>query len=69
MNISKIVIYVMMASTALLFSSSQAEDLVYSGFMSDYTQLEKVTDGSAHYRYIASGGEERMAQYKAVMID
>jgi len=52
-----------------LFSISQADDLVYSGFMSDYTQLEKVTDGSADYRYIAPGGEERMAQFDAVMID
>jgi len=68
MNIRKIVIYTALASTAL-YSSSQAEELIYSGFMSDYTQLEEVTDGSADYRYIAPGGEERMAQYEAVMID
>ena len=69
MNIRKIVICAAMASTALLFSSSQADELIYSGFMSDYTQLEKVTDGTADYRYIAPGNEERMAQFDAVMID
>ena len=69
MNIRKLVICAAAASTALLFSSSQADELIYSGFMSDYSQLEKVTDGSADYRYIASGGEERMAQFNAVMID
>ena len=69
MNIRKIVICATMASTALLFSSSQADEMIYSGFMSDYTQLEKVTDGTADYRYVAPGGEERMAQFDAVMID
>jgi len=59
----------MVTSSALLFSSSQAAELIHSGFMSDYTQLEKVTDGTADYRYIAPGGEERMAQFEAVMID
>ena len=69
MNIRKFVFCAAVASTALLFSSSQADDLVYSGFMSDYTQLEKVTDGSADYRYLAPGGLDRVAQYNAVMID
>jgi hypothetical protein len=68
MKLSNIVIYAALSS-ALLFSSSQAEELIYSGFMSDYTQLKKVTDGSADYRYIAPGGEDKMAQYNAVMID
>jgi len=69
MNIRKFVICAAMVSTSLSFSSAQADDLIYSGFMSDYTQLEKVTDGSADYRYIAPGAEERMAQYDAVIID
>jgi len=69
MNIRKFVICAAMASTSLWFSSTQADELIYSGFMSDYTQLEKVTDGSADYRYIAPGAEDRMAQYDAVMID
>ena len=69
MNIRKFALCAAVASTALLFSSSQADDLIYSGFMSDYTQLEKVTDGSADYRYIVPGAEERMAQYDAVIID
>ena len=37
--------------------------------MTDYTQLQKVTDGSANYRYVAPGAEDRMAGYFAVMID
>jgi len=69
MNIRKILTYVTLIGTALFLSSTQAGELIYSGFMSDYTQLEKVTDGSADYRYLAPGGEERMAQFDAVMID
>ena len=69
MNVRKSVICAAVASTALLFSSAQADELIYSGFMTDYTQLEKITDGTADYRYIAPGAEERMAQYDAVMID
>jgi len=63
------VIVTALASIAMLFSSSQADELIYSGFMSDYSQLEKVTDGSADYRYKPPGAEDRMAKYNAVMID
>ena len=69
MNVRKSVICAAVASTALLFSSSQADELIYSGFMTDYTQLEKITDGTADYRYVAPGAEDRWAQYDAVMID
>ena len=69
MNNGKSVICAALASTALLFSSSQADELIYSGFMTDYTQLQKVTDGSAHYRYIAPGAEDKLTKYFAVMID
>ena len=69
MNIRKIINCAAVASTALLFSNSQADELIYSGFMTDYTQLVKVTDGSADYRYLAQGGLDRLAQYDAVMID
>ena len=69
MNVRKSVICAALASTALLFSSSQADELIYSGFMTDYTQLVKVTDGSADYRYVVPGGEDKMAQYNAVIID
>ncbi len=40
-----------------------------SGFMSDYSQLQKVTDGTADYRYIAPGAEDKLAKYNAVMVD
>jgi len=43
--------------------------MIYSGFMTDYTQLRKVTGDSADYRYIAPGTENRLSQYDAVMID
>ena len=69
MNIRKSVICAAVASTALLFSATQAEEMIYSGFMSDYTQLEKVTDGSADYRYLAPDAVDRMIKYNAVMID
>ena len=45
-----------------------AEELIYSGFMSDYTQLTKVTDGTADYRYLAPEAEDRLTKYNAVMV-
>ena len=56
-------------SFALFFSAVRAEDLVYSGFMADYSQLSKVTDGSASYRYVAPGAKEKLIDYFAVMVD
>ncbi len=53
----------------MLFSAAQAQELTYSGFMSDYTQLRKVSDGSASYRYVAPGVEDKLIDYFAVMID
>ena len=69
MNIRKSLIYAAVASSALLFSTTQAEEMIYSGFMSDYSQLEKVTDGTADYRYLAPDAADRMIKYNAVMID
>ncbi len=50
-------------------SSLAAEEMIYSGFMSDYSQLEKITDGSADYRYLAPDATNRMDKYNAIMID
>ena len=69
MKIRKFTICIIVAASAALFSTSQAQEMIYSGFMTDYTQLEKVTDGSADYRYVAPGVEDRVAKYDAVMID
>ena len=69
MKIRKFTICLIVAASAALFSTTQAQEMIYSGFMTDYTQLVKVTDGSADYRYVSPGGEDRMAQYNAVMID
>jgi hypothetical protein len=65
----KIVMWATVATATCLFVNAQAEELIYSGFMSDYTQLEKVADGSARYRYVAPGSEDRLIKYNAVMID
>ncbi len=54
---------------AMIPLSAVAEEMIYSGFMSDYSQLEKVTDGSVDYRYLAPGAEDRLVKYNAVMID
>jgi hypothetical protein len=69
MQFRKFTICVIVATSAALFATAQAQEMIYSGFMTDYTQLQKVTDGSADYRYVAPGGEDKMAQYNAVMID
>ena len=49
--------------------AAAAEEMIYSGFMSDYTQLEKVTDGTVDYRYLAPNAFDRLAKYNAIMID
>ena len=55
---------------AMVFSSSlSAEEMIYSGFMSDYSELRKVEDGSADYRFLAPDAANRIAKYNAVMID
>ena len=69
MKFRKFTTCVIVSGFAALFSTSQAQDMSFSGFMTDYTQLEKVTDGSADYRYISPGAEDRLAQYNAIMID
>jgi len=49
--------------------AANAEELIYSGFMDDYSQLQKVGDGSADYRFLAPDAENRMDKYNAIMID
>ena len=51
MKFRKFITCVIVAGLAALFSTSQAQEMIYSGFMTDYTQLEKITDGSMDYRY------------------
>jgi hypothetical protein len=49
-----------------------AEEPEWSGFMTDYSQLEKIEDGTADYRYVADDWEERMTEnpgYQAIMVD
>ncbi len=54
---------------AMIPLTAVAEEMIYSGFMSDYSQLEKVTDSSVDYRYLAPDAYDRLAKYNAVMID
>ena len=57
------------ALLAMMSLSAGAEEMIYSGFMSDYSQLTKVTDGSVDYRYLAPDAYDRLIKYNAVMID
>ena len=58
-----------LGTAALMTSLVSAEELVQSGFMTDYSQLSKIEDGSADYRYVAEGAMDRVAKFNAVMID
>lgn len=69
MKIRTVFIYAAVASATLSYTGVQAKELIQSGFMTDYSQLEQISDGSADFRYIAPGAEDRLAQYNAVMID
>jgi len=46
-----------------------ADEFIHSGFMSDYSQLTRINDESADYRYIADGALQRLANFDAIMID
>ena len=54
---------------AAFSSAASGQEMMQSGFMTDYSQLQKVTDGTADYRYIAPGAEDKLADYDAVMVD
>lgn len=54
---------------AAFSSAGYGQEMMQSGFMSDYSQLQKVTDGTADYRYIAPGAEDKLAEYDAIMVD
>lgn len=54
---------------AAFSSAAYGQEMMQSGFMSDYSQLQKVTDGTADYRYLAPDAEDKLAKYDAIMID
>ncbi len=54
---------------AAFSSAAYGQEMMQSGFMSDYSQLQKVTDGTADFRFIAPGAEDKLAEYDAVMVD
>ncbi len=54
---------------AAFTSAAYGQEMMQSGFLSDYSQLRKVTDSTADYRYIAPGAEDKLAEYGAVMVD
>ncbi len=55
--------------TMAALGSVLAQDIQYSDFLSDYTQLQRTSDEYMHYMYLPPGAESRMANYTAVMID
>jgi len=54
---------------AAFSSAAYGQEMMQSGFMTDYSQLQKVTDGTADFRYIAPGAEDKLVEYDAVMVD
>ena len=54
---------------AAFTSAAYGQEMMQSGFMSDYSQLQKVTDGSADFRYLAPGVEDKLLEYNAIMVD
>lgn len=69
MKLRKFTICIIVAASVASFSTTHAQEIMQSGFMSDYSQLRKVTDGTADYRYIAPGAEDKLAEYNAVMVE
>lgn len=61
--------WILLSVAAAATVAIAAENFVPSGFMTDYSQLEKLDDSISDYRYLAEGAMERIAQYDAVMID
>jgi len=55
--------------TTAAFGSVLAQDLQYSDFLSDYSQLKKSSDKYMDYTYVAADAPAKMANYTAVMID
>ena len=54
---------------SLVAPFSLADEMPQSGFMTDYSQLERAEEAPNVWRYLAPGGTERIAAYNAVMID
>ena len=69
MQTGKYLLGVICLGAALSSSPVIAEEMIYSGFMSDYSQLRKVEDGSADYRYLGPDAVDRIAKYNAIIID
>ena len=55
--------------TMAALGSVLAQDIQYSDFLSDYTQLQRSSDEYMHYIYLPPGAENRMVSYSAMMID
>ncbi len=55
--------------TITALGSALAQDLQYSGFLSDYSQLTQSSDEYMDYKYLVPGAEDKMPNYIAMMID
>ena len=55
--------------TSAAFVSALAQDFQSSGFLSDYSRLQRNFPGQMIYSYLASEAPDRMANYSALLID
>ncbi len=55
--------------TIAAFGTALAQDLQYSDFLTDYSQLQRSSDQYMGHSYLVEGAEDRIADYTAVIID
>ncbi len=55
--------------TSAAFVTALAQDFRSSGFLSDYSRLQRNIPGQMIYSYLASHAPDRMANYSALLID
>jgi len=61
--------FVAMLIAMTVFGATNAQDIQYSEFLSDYSQLQKTSGAQMDYTYLAPGAEQKMANYIAIMIN
>jgi hypothetical protein len=61
--------FVTLMIAIMAVGAANAQDIQYSEFLSDYSQLQKSSGVQMDYTYVAPGAEQRMSNYIAVMID
>ena len=67
MRIDKALLLV--TTVAFLAPMTMAEEEEWSGFMTDYSQLQKIEDGTADFRFLIEDWDDRMDNFNAIMVD